>query len=382
MRADFSETIEINGRRLQLSLTPARTDPALAAEWQTLASVAGSAVFLSWPWISAFQAGLPTGFEPYALKVRAGEALVAVALLVGRDEGGRTSRWAFNESGDPKIDSPTLEYNRLLVDPAAPAGLTPAVLAKLMTPAFATGSMLFGGLSADMAADVRAAADAAGWLARPLQTQEAFWLDLRPFEGRPDRFVTSLGRNTRAALQRAQRLFEADGALHWETAQTPGSAFEILAELEHLHTAQWRARGQRGAFAQATFRPFHERLIAAGFDRGMIRLHRLRCNGRTLGCLYNLTSNGTVYAYQSGFAFDADNRRKPGYVMHGFAIRQAIEEGVARYDFCAGATRLKESFSSHREPMVWLEMNPATPLNRLIAWARGAKKSLRSVGVL
>jgi CelD/BcsL family acetyltransferase involved in cellulose biosynthesis len=59
-----------------------------------------------------------------------------------------------------------------------------------------------------------------------------------------------------------------------------------------------------------------------------------------------------IYAYQSGFA-DADRRERPGIVTHALAIRHAFQSGARVYDFMAGRNRLKESFSTHCEPMLW-----------------------------
>jgi CelD/BcsL family acetyltransferase involved in cellulose biosynthesis len=376
---DLTDELDIGGERFRLSLGPARGDSRLPAEWTQLAAVAGGSVFLSWPWMEAFLAGLPeSGFEPYILRLRRGERLGGLALLVARPAGRPGAGWTLNESGDAVIDAATLEYNGFLLDPALAASGPAALLSWLTGRGLAARSIRLGGLDPRMAQAAREAAAGRGWLVRSRQSQETFRLTLEAFRGDPDRLTGAFSRNTRAALQRAERLYEAEAPLVWETAGSQGDALSLFDELERVHTAQWRARGQGGAFAQPGFRRFHERLIETGFASGLIRLHRLRHKDRTLGLLYNLAWQGKIYAYQSGFVFDEDKRRKPGYLAHGFAIRDAIAAGAAAYDFCAGVTQLKTSLSNHREPMVWLELLPPTPLNRLIAWARNAKKAWRT----
>lgn len=372
----LEDEIALDGERFRLLLAPIDDRASLAQAWERLSKRPGMTAFLSWPWMEAFLEGLPPGFTPHQLELRRGEALIALALLVERD-----GRWALNESGDAAIDAPTLEYNGFLPASEAPSALARWVIRHLCDRLPGAQSLNLGGLAEGQAEAMRVAAEEARWLVRPLQNQETHWLDLEPFGGDPARFRAALGRTTRQAVQRAHKLYREQGTLSWETAGTADEARAIFAELERLHTAQWQARGENGAFAQASFRPFHERLIATGFPQGLIRLHRLRLDDRTLGCLYNLAFQGTIYAYQSGFLFDEDPRRKPGYLAHAFAIEQAISEGARRYDFCAGTTQLKRSFSSHSEPMRWLELRPPTMRNRLIAWARGAKKGLRSLGI-
>ncbi len=77
-----------------------------------------------------------------------------------------------------------------------------------------------------------------------------------------------------------------------------------------------------------------------------------RAGERIIGYLYNFRHNGRVYAYQSGFA-DADPRERPGVVAHALAIRHALGSGLRVYDFMAGRNRLKESFATSCEPMLW-----------------------------
>jgi hypothetical protein len=55
---------------------------------------------------------------------------------------------------------------------------------------------------------------------------------------------------------------------------------------------------------------------------------------------------------QSGFD-DADRRERPGILAHALAIAHAFQTGAQVYDFRAGRNRLKESFATRCEPMLW-----------------------------
>ena len=50
-----------------------------------------------------------------------------------------------------------------------------------------------------------------------------------------------------------------------------------------------------------------------------------------------------VYAYQSGFLFEADAKLKPGLVSHVLCIEDHLQNGMALYDFMAGDARYKSS---------------------------------------
>jgi CelD/BcsL family acetyltransferase involved in cellulose biosynthesis len=97
---------------------------------------------------------------------------------------------------------------------------------------------------------------------------------------------------------------------------------------------------------------FHRLLIERIFAGGETQLLRASAGDRVIGYLYNFRLGNRIYAYQSGFA-DVDRRERPGIVTHALAIRHAFQSGAGVYDLMAGRNRLKESFSTGCEPMLW-----------------------------
>ena len=135
-------------------------------------------------------------------------------------------------------------------------------------------------------------------------------------------------------------------------AATTTEALAFFAELKALHCASWERRGKRHAFSGEFFEPFHRLLIERNFAAGGTQLLRVHAGNHTIGYLYNFRLGDRIYAYQSGFA-DADRREHPGVVTHALAIQHAFQSGARVYDFMAGRNRLKESFSTRSEPMLW-----------------------------
>jgi CelD/BcsL family acetyltransferase involved in cellulose biosynthesis len=82
-----------------------------------------------------------------------------------------------------------------------------------------------------------------------------------------------------------------------------------------------------------------------------------------------------MYAYQSGFD-DADRRERPGIVTHFLAIRHAFRSGARVYDFMAGRNRLKESFATRCEPMLWQVVQQPRIAFRLEHFARQFKQAV------
>jgi CelD/BcsL family acetyltransferase involved in cellulose biosynthesis len=98
------------------------------------------------------------------------------------------------------------------------------------------------------------------------------------------------------------------------------------------------------------------RLVPSGtYHRGdptrQRALFRLSSGGEVIGILYNFTHGGRMLAYQSGFAYRADEKRaKPGLTCHRRAIEAALDAGLDCYDFLAGGDRYKRSLADAGAP--------------------------------
>lgn len=145
--------------------------------------------------------------------------------------------------------------------------------------------------------------------------------------------------------------------------------------MKALHCASWKRRGKPHSFSVEFFEPFHRLLIERSFAEGGTQLLRASAGDRVLGYLYNFRLGNRIYAYQSGFD-DADRRERPGVVGHFLAIRDAFRSGARIYDFMAGRNRLKESFATRCEPMLWQVIQQRRLALRLESLARRIKHTL------
>jgi CelD/BcsL family acetyltransferase involved in cellulose biosynthesis len=349
----------------------------LEREWRTLEAAAHPSFFISWAWIGNLLAAIPAAQRPILLRGHAGGETVALALL-----GGSVTRRRYrlirarglylNETGDPQYDAMTIEHNGILC--AADSG--PAVYDALIT--------WFGGLCGE--ADelhlsgslvrLPEAALGAHRLLRSATAKPSYSVDLGLLAASDGVLDPVLSANARQQLRRAFRHFAAQGSLNLREAATEAEAQSWFSGLKALHCASWARRGIADSFAGGLFEPFHRRLIERSFAEGAIQLVEARAGARVIGYLYNFRRDGRVYAYQSGFA-DADRRERPGVVTHALAIGHAFRAGMRVYDFMAGHNRLKESFATRCEPMLWQVVHQPRLAFRLEHLARRLKHAMR-----
>ena len=350
---------------------------ALEPEWRALEAVGRPSFFTSWAWIGTLLAAVPAASRPMLLRGRAQGETVALALLGG---AAKARRWGLvrsrglylNETGDPRFDAMTIEHNGIL---SAAAG-EPAVLDALLG--------WFAGLRGEadelnFSGSLRRLSEAALSAHRLLRRETAvpsYSVELDRLASCGGALDPVLSTNARQQLRRAFRRFEAQGALRLREATTMAEAQDWFSGLKALHCASWARRGIAHAFSGGFFEPFHRLLIERSFAEGAIQLIETRVGERVIGYLYNFRRDGHLYAYQSGFA-DADPRERPGAVTHALAIRDAFCSGLRVYDFMAGHNRLKASFATRCEPMLWQVVQQPRLAFRLEHLARRAKQAIR-----
>jgi CelD/BcsL family acetyltransferase involved in cellulose biosynthesis len=323
---------------------------ALGERWRDLERRANGSFFQSWSWTGCLAA------ERFADPV-----------LVSATEAGRTAALAlFNrvrksvgpdllylgESGQPERDSPYIEHNGVLAESGREADLTAACVKAVA----GTHVLVLSGIGAAALAAVRQAAGLT-WIGK---TSEAPYADLAALRQSGADLLASRSANTRQQVRRSDRAYAARGGLAVRRADSLAAAHAMLDSLAALHQAAWTARGQPGSFANPFFGRFHHALIETAFPRDEVALIEVRAGGALIGVLYNMTYRDRVYAYQSGFEYaTAGAHEKPGLTCHHLAIREAMRNGAAVYDFLAGDDRYKRSLAGSSRPLFWIEAGPA-----------------------
>lgn len=358
---------------LVIAVSPLPPLERLAAIWRDLEGRADGSFFTSWSWIGAW---LATGLEQTCVlvSVSAGDQVVGLAIVARTRR--RQGPWlrdvaALNKQSGPD-DGLYIEYNDILVDRAWGHLARRAALRAIMQdgPADITCDDF------EMAGAVPEAVQAVATLELPLdsRTRECPWVDFAACRDGLDGYLAVLSRNTRQQVRRAMRLSGGAAGLSLHRARTWAEKLAAVDELRRLHQAAWQARGKPGAFASARFSAF----IAALLPMPGVELLHIGAGARTVGVLLNFVHRGHVYAYQSGFAYEDDNRCKPGLVSHALAVADSIQLGRKAYHFMAGESRYKDSLATGTEPLAWLTLRRPGAGTAMIHGLREARNLARA----
>lgn len=351
---------------------------ALGALWRELEARAEASFFLSWDWVGCWIE--ETGLRP--------------AILIGRDEGRVVllgalvpsrrhdiARFAIaglnlQTTGDVQQDIITIEYNGFLVDRAWARWLEQEAVGFLMTGPVVEGRRRDELHLKNVTVPYDRRLGEVGIHCTRLEQKPSWRVDLNAIRasGRP--YLEHLSANTRQQIRRSMRLYEREGKLVARRARDVPEALAFLEGLKELHQRTWTSRGEAGSFAYPFFERFQRRLIATCIPRGTAEIVQVACGERVIGYLYNFVYHGTVLAYQSGLAYEADARLKPGLVAHCLTIDIHLAEGARIYDFMAGEARYKASLGEPGPEMYHLLLQRPTWALRLEFGLRHLKRAL------
>lgn len=344
---------------IEVSLAPIDDLSSLGQAWRDLEQRAEASFFQSWSWIGTWIALLPAELRPEVLAARRDGQVVGLCSL------GRRTTWRhrfivshglfLNQTGDPSLDVITIEHNGILADRRWAPEVVQRMLEHLVGEVRGWDELFLSGVRADETplAHGRLAA-ACGLAIAPYETTPSRFVDLAALSRSGRDYLELLGSNTRYQIRRSQRRYEARGPLGLARAEGVPDALSAFGEMKALHQAYWTRRGQPGSFASPFFEAFHSALIERCVPTGEVELVRVAAGDQTIGVLYNFTWRGNVCNYQSGFAYEADNAIKPGFVAHALAVSHYLAEGAATYDFLAVDSQYKSSLATDAVTLAWL----------------------------
>ncbi len=187
-----------------------------------------------------------------------------------------------------------------------------------------------------------------------------------------DAFLKQLSKPRRNRVRRLFRDVVASGrgVIHRVENQSQlARGFEILVE---LHERRRRSLGDAGCFADVRFGHFQYEVMAEMLRQNRLRLIWLEIEGQPAAVAYLLVGNRTAYMYQSGLNPDLDAHR-PGWLLTGVAIQDALEAGLQSFDFLRGDEPYKASWSAQPQAVLGYRLVRRQPLAMLrhLAWRCG-----------
>ncbi len=325
---------------------------ALSPAWDSLAPGCQASFFLSTAWVDTWLRIYGPQLEPEIVLLREGGEPVAACLLVRRTFWRKfvpVRRIYLNCAGEDEAESTCIEYNRLLCLPGRERDSMSALRAHLNSTAW--DEMALDGWE-------NGGEDLASGCRIETRQRPCYYVDLASLRAAGSNYDSVLSSNTRQQIRRSIRLYEETyGPLQLAQAAGPGEALRFLDELAELHQKSWTGRGKAGVFASERFFEFHRGLIRrSGWPDGSVHLLRVTAGTEVIGLLHSFFHGGRIWFYQSGFAYQADNRGKPGLVTHYLAINHylANDARVAEYDLLAGDSQYKRSLAKDQRTLEWI----------------------------
>ena len=330
---------------LQVTLVPSPNRGELERDWRALEAKADGGFFLSWTWIAAWLEALAA--EVFLARVHDGGRLVGLGLFTQK-QARRLGAIAVRQlilhaSGDADLDRIEIEYNGMLAERGRDDEILLAVLDHVRTGPW--DEWLLPGVPEGLLPGLRAH----GFASHVSRRSSSYAVPLDS-----DDLIAALSSNSRAQLRRALRLAGSEGPLTLEPAGNVEQAFEFLDRMKELD--RWASLGREGAFATGTRYNFHRGLIRRGMATAEVELLEARAGYTRIGFLYQFLHRGRVMAYQAAYPRPADNRHRPGLVMHYLAMERARAAGFKVYDFLAGEARYKRSFAQPDKMLVWCRL--------------------------
>lgn len=271
--------------------------------------------------------------EPWAVVVRRGERLAALAPLVVFDEGGRRVATLL---GGGRSD-----WQDALVDPAlAPDGAR-LLLERIAARAEGLDALLLERLPAD------------GWLAGAavpagLRLARAEADEPCPVVALPDRVEGLAARAAPHVLENARygrRRLAREGAVEVVEAIGPAGVARHLEAFFALHRARWAARGRAGVLEEAAVRRFHAAAARALAGAGLLRGYRLVVGGHDVAVWHGLAAGDRWFYYLGGFD-PAYGRASPGAVLLLHALEEAVRAGARSLDLLRGREAYKYAWGA------------------------------------
>lgn len=209
-----------------------------------------------------------------------------------------------------------------------------------------------------------------------IELKPAPYVDMCALSNAP--YISQLTRNTRSQIRRTERIYrDTSGPVSMTSAPSLEAAQKYFRELIEMHNARWTKKGLTGSFSNGPAIKFHEKLICQLWPLGAVDLICVKAGESTIGVLYNFIAHNKVFFFQSGFVYQADNKMKPGLLTHCLAIENYKGCGMQEYDFLAGDSQYKRSFSTHERQIFWGTIYPKKGLVRLLLCAKKIKALLR-----
>jgi CelD/BcsL family acetyltransferase involved in cellulose biosynthesis len=347
---------------------------AMRGEWNRLLESSGSnGMFLTWEWLFTWWKHFSVGRKLSIVTARDGADLIAIApLALAPPKLRNLSPFRpFEFLGSGKVGSDYLDVIvRCGKEELAIAALADELAGQNRTLNFE--HLNRRACSAAMLAD---RLRGGGWNLSSIKSNVSPYIELAGQSW--ESYLAGLGAehryNVRRRLKNLSKRFE----VRFEAARTEAERRDCFSDLVRLHGMRWEKNGG-GVFQMPGMLAFHEEISRLALQRGWLKLFVLRLDGRPAAALYGFRYQRVFYFYQSGFDPEY-GKFGVGLVTMALAIKSAIEEGAAEYDFLYGDEPYKFLWARRTRELGLLEIYPPTVTGRLFEHTAALNRAARKI---
>lgn len=337
----------------------------LRDEWVGLFNGSKCAPFLAWEWMSSWETAFANGGRPFVLKAHSDGHLVGLLPLRSRRKMFGT-HVGFVGAGAGGAD-----YLDIIARPEDRAIVAFAFLRYLSANGRNYDLLRLDNISTDssIATRLRASRD------RSHSERPAYVCPQIDLSGGWDDVLRQSRRssNFRRRLKRLEKL----PGFEFRSVTSPDDLSAAFERFLSLHNKRWSDGG-----SELSGRPelitFHRDVVAQMAATGLLRFDELWADGDCRASIYGFDDGRTFYYYNTGFDPEwAD--RSVGLVLTGLSIRNAVERGVAVYDFLRGEEAYKFDWANKTQQLVNLALSSGTVAARLAFGLSGTTFRLREI---
>ena len=331
--------------------------------------------FLSWSWMFTWWQRYCDGKRDRSLAIvtaRRGAELVAILPGYVRKGRGLTT---FALLG---TEFESTDYLRTIEDRELSTSLTSSLLSHVLQAGPPIDVVeLLNVLSTDpFVSELQSYAHAAGASVEVEHHRVCPFIDLSAFADW-EKFLASRSSNMRWKVRRCMRRL-ADAGAEFDWVRDPALVRAAVGELFELHAQRFDAKQAESIFRAAVRQPFHEDVSTLFHDQGVLRLFRIRVDGKTIAALYCFQFGDGLYYFQAGSDPKWEDH-SVGLVVIGHAIRYGFEHRLAMFDFMRGAEPYKFRWTDTTRKLVVIRVGVSVKGRIALALRRGTVAVKRMV---
>ncbi len=366
-----------NIEQYDIRIVAHRDFECLAEKWQALEAHSNATFFLSWSWVSTWLASYSPNTDVFCVYHK-GE-LVGLSLLCRSTFSSwkrfSSHRLHVNQTGDPALDQIWTEYNGLLCSLEHEEQILGLFLPYLVKYYTGWDELQLGAITKRLANTLH---ESSNLMRLDLWQSPSYGVDLEQLHAEENSFLGSLSRNTRYQIRRSLKLYDSEGGVRLQFADSKAEAQRFFEEIAPLHLAKWGSKPGESGFSNPAFVKFHQHLIDIGFPLKQVDVIKIFCGERVLGYLYNFLYKGRVYFYLSGLVSEQDAKLKPGLCSHAIAIQHYMDKGFIFYDFMGGQDRYKSSLGKAHEELYHISLQKPCLKFKMESFLREVKQHFSS----